>query len=215
MNQEELKAQFDEWAQSYDWELEQSTNSFPFAGYRQVLSLVKEQARVKQGMTVLDLGVGTGNLARLFVEEGCLVVGVDFSPEMLAKTREKLPQVELIQADLTLDEWPDVLNRRFDRIVSNYVFHEFPFATKMSFLTRLARENLSEAGHFVIGDITFRTAADLERVKLEAGDEWEEEYYWLADETREVLEAAGWSVDYIQVSFCAGVYVLEPPEKDI
>lgn len=211
MKQEELMAQFDEWAHSYDQELETSTDRFPFAGYFQVLSTLLQNARVTPGMTVLDLGVGTGNLARLFVESGCQVLGVDFSSEMLAKTKAKLPHIELVQADLTLDEWPTALDRRFDRIVSNYMFHEFQFATKIHILSRLARNNLGGGGRILVGDIAFPSISALQKTREELADEWEDEFYWAADETRSALEPVGWGVEYNQVSFCAGVYVFEPP----
>jgi putative AdoMet-dependent methyltransferase len=215
MKQEELIAQFNHWAHSYDQELETPTSTFPFAGYSQVLSTLWEKARVTPGMTVVDLGVGTGNLSRLFVESGCQVLGVDFSSEMLAKAKAKLPQVELVQADLTLDEWPVALSRRFDRIVSNYTFHEFPLETKTHILSRLARNNLGDEGRIVIGDIAFPTASDRQRVKEELADIWEDEYYWVTVEARDALEPVGWKLEYVQVSFCAGVYVLELPTAQL
>jgi putative AdoMet-dependent methyltransferase len=147
------------------------------------------------------------------LESGCRILGVDFSSEMLVKTREKLPQLELVEADLTAEEWPPALNRRFERIVSNYLFHEFPFETKLRILSRLAGNNLAPNGRIVIGDITFPSAADLNRVRMERPDEWEEEFYWTAETTREVLETAGWGVAYGQISFCAGVYVFTPPDN--
>jgi len=211
LKQEELVAQFDQWAHTYDQDIGTSTSRFPFAGYSQVLATVWDQAKVAQGMSVIDLGVGTGNLSRLFVESGCQVLGVDFSSEMLAKTREKLPQLELVQADLTIDEWPQPLNRRFDRIVSNYMFHEFPLGTKTLILSRLARNNLAPQGRIVIGDIAFPTISDLNRVKMELAGEWEDEFYWVTDETRGALEPAGWKLEVLQVSFCAGVYIFTPP----
>jgi putative AdoMet-dependent methyltransferase len=215
MKQEELVAQFNQWAGSYDQELETSTSNFPFAGYFQVLSTLREQAKVTPGMTVIDLGIGTGNLSRLFVESGCQVLGVDFSSEMLAKARAKLPQVELVQADLSLDQWPLALNRRFDRIVSNYTFHEFRLETKIHILSRLVKNNLADEGRIVIGDIAFPTTSDLWRVREELADEWEDEFYWATDETRDALESLGWELEYVQVSFCAGVYVLEPPTDQL
>ena len=213
MNQEELRAAFDEWAHSYDQDVK-STTGFPFAGYSQALAAVWEKAEAAPGMSVVDLGVGTGNLSRLFVAAGCQVLGVDFSPEMLAKTSEKMPELELVQADLTVDEWPAALSRRFDRIVSNYVFHEFPLQTKLRILSRLAGRNLAADGRIVIGDIAFPTVSDLNRARVEAGDEWEEEFYWTTEKTRAVLEPAGWSLEFQQLSFCAGVYVFTPPGKE-
>lgn len=210
MNQEQLQAEFDQWAQTYDAELRSPTTHFPFAGYDQVLATIFQQARAAAGMTVLDLGVGTGNLSKHFVEAGCHVVGADFSSEMLAKARAKFPQMQLVQADLTQDEWPGALNRRFDRIVSNYLFHEFPLNTKIRILSRLARQHLTSGAPIVIGDITFPARAALQITRDEAGERWEDEHYWILDETRAALQPAGWTIDYTQISFCAGIYSLLP-----
>lgn len=50
---------------------------------------------------VLELGVGTGRLAVPLAERGVEVVGVDISPEMLAKLREKTSAVTVVEADMT------------------------------------------------------------------------------------------------------------------
>ncbi|MCW5774266.1 MAG: glycosyltransferase [Rhodospirillaceae bacterium] len=53
---------------------------------------------VPKGKRVLDLGSGTGDLlARLEPSEG---VGVDFSPAMVARAREKYPQLRFVAADV-------------------------------------------------------------------------------------------------------------------
>ena len=90
---------FDRWAQHYDSSVP-GRDSFPHDGYEKVLELVAATASVRPGMTILDLGIGTGNLAAHFVEQGCTVWGVDFSSEMLKRARDTLPQVVLVQADL-------------------------------------------------------------------------------------------------------------------
>ena len=211
VTQEELRAGFDEWAQTYDQDVAKPTEHFPFAGYDQALELVWRKAEAGPGMSVLDLGVGTGNLAKFFIEAGCQVTGADFSPAMLAKTREKLPQLALVQVDLTGDEWPPALTQHFDRIVSNYTFHEFSIETKLSILTRLAANHLVAGGRIVIGDIMFPTLADLQRTKEALGEAWEDEFFWATDQTRALFEPRGWEMAYFPVSFCAGVYVFTAP----
>jgi len=214
-SQKELRADFDNWAQTYDQEVGIPTDDFPFAGYDRALETVWQKVEADPGMSVLDLGIGTGNLAKLFMESGCQVLGVDFSAEMLVKTREKFPKLELVQADLTLDEWPTALNRRFDRIVSNYTFHEFPLETKLHILTLLATDHLHADGRIVIGDVMFPTLPALKKAKEDFSDVWDDEIYWLTDETRALFEPRGWALAYFPVSFCAGVYVFTPPAFDI
>ncbi len=49
----------------------------------------------------LEFGVGTGRLAVPLAERGVEVVGVDISPEMLAKLKEKQSAVTIVEADMT------------------------------------------------------------------------------------------------------------------
>jgi ubiquinone/menaquinone biosynthesis C-methylase UbiE len=126
---------FDTWAQHYDDSLASTDGDFPFDGYERILDEVVTLAGVRPGMRILDLGIGTGNLARRFVQQDCEIWGVDFSTEMLAKARVKLPQVHLVQANL-LAGWPADIQPPFDRIVSAYVLHEFTLEAKIDVLCR-------------------------------------------------------------------------------
>ena len=198
---------FDAWAGHYEWSV-RSTSGFPFDGYEQVLDEIVRLAAVQSHMRVLDLGIGTGNLAKRFVSLGCTVCGTDFSPKMLAEARVNLPRVRLVEADL-LGDWPVLLDRRFDRIVSAYVFHEFDLSTKISLLQRLADDHLTDGGRIIIGDISFPTA----QAREEGHQRWlriwdEQEDYWAADEAITACEKAGLHLRYTQVSSCGGTFVI-------
>jgi predicted TPR repeat methyltransferase len=198
---------FDRWSETYDRSV--LDESGVHDGYDRVLETVVRAAGAQHGQSVLDLGVGTGNLAQRFLALGCEVWGVDFSPAMLAKARVKLSQVRLFQADLLApDGWPKDLNRRYDRIVSTYVFHEFNLEAKVCLLDRLARRHLAPGGCIVIGDIAFASG----QARSDAGaDHWDEdEHYWAADETVAACGEGRFLVTYTQVSGCGGVFVFEP-----
>jgi putative AdoMet-dependent methyltransferase len=199
---------FDDWAAYYDRSVE-AGGSFPLTGYRQVLDEIVRAAGVQRGMKVLDLGIGTGNLAGRFAGLDCELWGVDFSAEMLARAREKVPQAHLAQVDL-LGTWPAALDRRFERIVSAYVLHEFDLPAKVALLQRLVVHHLTAGGRIVVGDVAFETS----RAREEAHNRWaelwdEEEFYWAADEAADACEAAGLQLAYRQVSSCGGVFVIE------
>lgn len=56
---------------------------------------------VPDGGTVLDLGCGMGEpIARYVIGAGRLVIGVDSSPSMIAKCRERFPRAEWIVGDM-------------------------------------------------------------------------------------------------------------------
>lgn len=127
---------FDRWAEHYD-ESVREDEGFPFAGYDAVLETIVRKAAVRPGMRVLDVGIGTGNLAAKFPHDEGALWGVDFSAAMLEQCRERLPQATLVQADLT-QPLPADLRIGFDRIVSAYVLHEFSPDGKMKLLQGLA-----------------------------------------------------------------------------
>ena len=194
---------FDPWAESYDRDVE-TYSDFPFAGYEQVLDTVVTLSGARAGMDILDLGTGTGNLAVRFVEKGCSLWCTDFSEAMLAKARAKLPRAQFVCHDLRR-EWPAELDQRFDRIVSGYVFHHFELDEKISLCKELVTRRLSSEGKLVIADLSFASQAILNDFKKGIPD-WEDEFYWLADESLRAFTDTRLNVTYEQVSPCAGVY---------
>src|SRR5512140_3896957 len=96
--------EFDSWAENYDQDVSRET-VFPFIGYARVLDTVVQSAAPKAGMSVLDIGTGTGNLAARFAQAGCELWCTDFSAPMLEKARAKLPHAHLVVHDLRA-AWP-------------------------------------------------------------------------------------------------------------
>jgi len=200
---------FDAWSTKYDEILAAKKAPVSFENYDEVLSSVLEVARVKDGMKVLDIGTGTGNLAALFLNANCVVWGVDFSSGMLAIAKKKLPTLHIVQANIAEDKWLKTLGQRFDRIVSSYVLHDFNFHSKIQLIKRLVSDTLSEYGLIIIADISYPT----EIARSEAQDYWgrlwnPDEYYWAADETIAACQTMGLGCTYQQVSSCAGVFVI-------
>lgn len=206
MSQHARLAIFERWAARYDQSVH--TDKGIFTSYDQVLAAVIRAAEATAGMRILELGIGTGNLARQFVALDCEVWGVDFSPAMLAIAKAKAPQVSLIQCDITSDEWPEGLQQHFDRIVANFVLHEFDLAVKIKLLQRLATRHLADEGLIVIGDVAFATVATRRQSGAESWDA--DEYYWAADETLAACAGTGLAITFQQIAWCTGVFVVKP-----
>jgi putative AdoMet-dependent methyltransferase len=202
---------FDPWAETYDQDVI-TQNVFPFAGYKRALDTVVQLAAVARGMSVLDIGTGTGNLAARFAELGSQLWCTDFSQAMLDKAREKLPFATLVRHDLRAD-WPHEIDRRFDRIISAYVFHHFELEKKISLCRELVDQHLLPGGKLIVADLSFANRPAMDAFARTVGDLWESEPYWLADETLEALKTAGLNVQYLPLSSCAGVYGIESQER--
>ena len=80
------------------------------------------------GLTVLDAGCGTGYLAIAMARRGAQVIGVDWSPRMIAIARERAGALG-VEVDLRVDscsELATVADASVDAIVSNYVLMDLP-----------------------------------------------------------------------------------------
>jgi len=198
-------SEFDHWAAHYDNIVAQE--SFPLTGYQRALAETVRLADASAGMSVLDLGTGTGNLAKMFSHLGCELWCTDFSSEMIEIARTKLPSAHFFLHDLR-QPFPPALRRRFDRIVSAYVFHHFELSEKIRIIERLMNNMLSPDGRLVIADISFPTRQAFNAVRETAGDQWEDEPYWIESETKLALEAIRTDVAYVQISDCGGIYLL-------
>lgn len=197
-------AEFDPWAESYDQDTA-TLAKFPFDGYTRVLETVLNLASPEAGASVLDLGTGTGNLVLRFAERGCKLWCTDFSEAMLVKARGKLPGAHFVLHDLRA-AWPAELDRKFDCIVSAYVFHHFELKKKVDLCRELVSGHLIENGKLIIADISFPDLNAMKAFSESIGELWEQEPYWLADEMLAALALAGLQAEYLQVSNCAGVY---------
>ena len=87
-------AGFDRWADEYERSVRESeaADSYPFAGYSQVLKAVCAAIPAVEKPVILDLGFGTGALTTQLYERGCEIWGQDFSPRMLALSQQRMPE---------------------------------------------------------------------------------------------------------------------------
>lgn len=117
--------------------------------------LPTEFAQIKEGDTVVDLGSGAGNdcfVARQLTGESGRVIGIDFSPSMVANARENVKKlgftnIEFVQGDIEDLPLPD---QTADVVVSNCVLNLVPDKQKAFGETFRILKN---GGHFSISDV--------------------------------------------------------------
>lgn len=198
---------FDLWADGYDAAvgLSEEENSYPFAGYKEVLGGIFKEVMTKENAKVLDIGFGTGTLTTKLYENGCEVYGQDFSQRMIELAKEKMPDANLYQGDFSKGLVTELSNCKFDYIIGTYSLHHLTDEQKVSFFTGLLSQ-LNEDGKLLIGDVAFKTRAELENCKSEAGDEWDEdEIYFVIDEIKKSFPQA----QFEQKSYCSGIIAIK------
>lgn len=199
--------QFDLWADGYDKavSLSEEENTYPFAGYRKVLGCIYEMVMKKPGAVVLDIGFGTGVLTTKLYEHGCTIYGQDFSKRMIELAHEKMPDAHLYQGDFSNGLCGELQQQKYDFIIATYALHHLNDEQKRIFLSILQNQ-LKENGIILIGDVAFETGKDLEKVRHEAGEAWdEEECYFVIEEWKEVFP----NLSFVKLSDCAGVLCIE------
>jgi ubiquinone/menaquinone biosynthesis C-methylase UbiE len=111
-------------------------------------------AHLEPGESVLDIGCGTGTLAIIAKRRvgDSAVVGIDASPEMVARARRKAARAK---ADVTFDvalaqslPFPDA---RFDVVLSTVMLHHLPQAARQE-AVREARRVLKPGGRLLAVD---------------------------------------------------------------
>ncbi len=201
---------FDRWAGNYDESIANRLDSFPFEGYYDLLSSIVALSEPGAGLRVIDVGVGTALLSEELDRQGCEVYGVDFSNQMLAEARLRIPDGRFDLVDVSEAHLGAFNNERFDRIVSSYFFHHLSSPQKIEFIKRSFRDNLSPSGKIIIGDVGFENEKEFELARIRAGRLWDEnEYYIVGDGIVLSLAAEGITAQYKQVSSCAGILVCE------
>jgi tRNA (cmo5U34)-methyltransferase len=134
-----------DYAWNPDSYLEQMAEEIP--GYAELEDAVAATTEGLEITRVLELGTGTGETAvRILAKHpGAHWTGIDSSPAMLDRARERLPDADLHEARLEdpLPEGP------FDLVVSVLAIHHLNGDGKRDLFTRIAR--LSHT--FVMGDV--------------------------------------------------------------
>lgn len=198
---------FDLWADGYDKAvgISEEANTYPFAGYKEVLGGIFQEILSTKGAKVLDIGFGTGTLTTKLYENGCEVYGQDFSSRMIELAKAKMPNAKLYQGDFTKGLVPELSLCKFDYIIGTYSFHHLSDEQKNIFFSNLLT-HLNDGGKLLIGDVAFHTRDELEKCKSESGDDWDDdEIYFVIEDLRKTFP----TLSFEQKSYCSGIISIQ------
>ena len=197
---------FDLWAEGYDRSVELSDEEarYPFAGYKALLNEIYNRVLAGPHRTVLDIGFGTAFLTSRLYQAGAQIFGQDFSAEMVRLAREKMPEARLYQGDFTQGLRAELKENRYDAVIATYSLHHLDGGQKVRFLRELL-PLLNEGGRIYIGDVAFRTRAELEACREAEGEKWDpDEIYFVFEELKKDIPA----LTFEPFSYCAGLLTL-------
>ena len=186
--------------------------------YHDLLDLVVVRCQVRAGDRVLDIGTGTGELARRFAQHrGCQVVGLDPSEAMIEAARRKASA----RYKTTAGQWGEVSfqvagapfleipypDGAFDAVASTQAFHHLHERHKAAAVREMARvlrpPEAAEGrggGRLAIGDPMFENRGALEAALARWPDDLEDEYFAYLETLEEMFGDAGLSYHAERVS---------------
>ncbi|RNA70181.1 class I SAM-dependent methyltransferase [Alteribacter keqinensis] len=204
------KQGFDLWAKAYDQDVivSEEKDEYPFAGYQKNINGIYSEVMKIDKADVLDIGFGTGVLTTSLYESGHRITGIDFSSEMMAIARRKMPEAKLIEWDFAEGLPQSVVEEKFDAVVSTYTLHHLSDKGKVRMIEELL-PLLKESGKIFIGDVAFETRELLSACREENLHHWDsDEVYFVADELKDALRGRC-KVTFHRHSHCGGVFIIE------
>ena len=127
-----------------------------------------------EGQRILDLGTGTGVLARQFAQQGAVVAGIDISGEQI-EAAKSLAEAERVEVDFRVApaEEPPFPARSFDVVTASQCWLYFDKARAIPQVKRL----LDEAGLLVVASFSWlprldSVAAASEKLVLKYNPQW-------------------------------------------
>ena len=167
---QETQDLFNQWAATYDQDLQTGANLGPLTGYAHSLDVASALLPITARQSVLDIGIGTGAFAERLEKRGATITGIDPSAKMLEKCHEIHPDYRLKIGSFTDIPFED---GQFDAIVASFAFHEVAVDQRETVCQKLMNL-LKPNGYVCMVDIIFASIAARENAKAHIGKYWDD-----------------------------------------
>lgn len=196
------KWNFNRWAKSYDDDVKKDIGELKiYKNYDLILQTVYDsvEALDRRNSNILEIGVGTGNLASKFLEKNYEIIGIDQSREMLSVAKEKYPSLKVRLGEFLKIPYD---NNSFDIIISTYAFHHLNEEEKCIAIEEMIRV-LKDNGVIIIGDLMFESKEweqqILKNLSQKQIDAIKDEYYSYIDLLSDEFNKYNKSLEYNRI----------------
>lgn len=193
---------FNSFAKSYDDAVKNNCGELKlYKNYDLILQNVYDavESLNKENPKIIEIGVGTGNLASKFLSEKFEIIGIDQSREMLSVAKRKFPNLKVRLGEFLKIPYD---NNTFDILISTYAFHHLNEIEKKIAIKEMIRV-LKDNGAIIIGDLMFYSkeeermiTAKLSKPKV---NEIKDEHYSYIDLLEEEFKKYNKKLDYSRV----------------
>lgn len=122
------------------------------SSFKESVEILQKEIDIKS-KTVLDVGIGTGAWANMFViSEAAKVQGVDMSLKMLEQSRKKHPNITIEIGNA--ENLKNIANNTFDIVTASYVLHGVKTEKRVKMLSEMKRVSKE---YVIIHDFVGRT----------------------------------------------------------
>ncbi|MGL5348239.1 MAG: MerR family transcriptional regulator [Peptostreptococcaceae bacterium] len=198
----EDKWNFNNWAKSYDDDVKKDIGELKiYRNYELILQSVYDSVESlnKNKSRILEIGVGTGNLASKFLNSDYEIIGIDQSREMLSVAKEKYPNLKVRLGEFLKIPYD---NNSFDIIISTYAFHHLNEKEKYIAIKEMMRV-LADNGTIIIGDLMFESEESekqiLKHLSKQQIGEIKDEYYSYIDLLSKAFDKYNKSIEYNKI----------------
>jgi len=198
----EFNELFNEWSHSYDQTVTGHDPEYEevFIDYEKILTTVANKSKG----TVLEFGVGTGNLTAILNKKGLNVFGIEPSEGMRSIAKQKLKNIAILDGDFL--EFPQ-MDVPIDTIVSTYAFHHLTDDEKEKAIAKYTNI-LNEDGRILFADTVFPTEEakqekiqeSLQRNFHRLAEDLQREYYTTIPVLQHIFDKYGFSVSFTKLN---------------